>query len=191
MLIRYLHEKEGQGIQDYLVNVLYNEDIDDIDFYLPQLCYMALTKKDAFSLEKFILDMCLKYSNIAIKAMLFTQTFDQDKGELEDRAIYLANSIETTIVNNKLPPKYITVVSSPKVEFNLLEHQEKIYKDQYKNLQQKYLDYLKYMTTKLKDFDLDERPQQMRKGLVQLNQWVDKSMRGHEIDIESDYQVRF
>lgn len=83
---------------------------------------MALTKKDAFSLEKFILDMCLKYSNIAIKAMLFTQTFDQDKGELEDRAIYLANSIETTIVNNKLPPKYITVVSSPKVEFNLLEH---------------------------------------------------------------------
>ena len=61
MLIRYLYQHEGTGTQDYLINVLYGEDLYDIDFYLPQLCYLCLIKPEPRSIEKFVLDMSLKY----------------------------------------------------------------------------------------------------------------------------------
>jgi len=36
MTINYLYKYEAQGIQDYLINKLYEEKIRFVDFYLPQ-----------------------------------------------------------------------------------------------------------------------------------------------------------
>lgn len=126
MLIRYLFTRE-QGIQDYLVNVLYKEDIEDIDFYLPQLCYICLIKQNTQSIQRFILDMCLKHSNFALKAQMYVNAYNQDEivvpkqiaedvtdtddkqlGSFREKCDTLYGYLEQTIINNQLPHEFKT-----------------------------------------------------------------------------------
>ena len=88
MLVEYLHKHRGTGTIDYLVNVFYKEDMEDIDFYMPQLCYLVLTRPndETYSIRKFILDMSIKYSNLAFKNNLYLYSFSQDKGLLSPQA---------------------------------------------------------------------------------------------------------
>ena len=57
-LIYYLHTQNRLPLIEYLVNKLYREYRDDvkmIDFFLPQLCYMCITKDASKPLERFLL----------------------------------------------------------------------------------------------------------------------------------------
>jgi len=71
MLMMYLHQKDSEGIQAYLINTMYNEDLYDIDFYMPQLCYMAITKTESYSVKRFILEMAMKHQNFALKSLMY------------------------------------------------------------------------------------------------------------------------
>ena len=67
MIIRYLYKYGSRSnIVEYLMNKLYKEhrnDIKQLDFYLPQLCYMCVSKpcESSIHFERFILQISIKY----------------------------------------------------------------------------------------------------------------------------------
>lgn len=71
-LIHYLHTQNRPEILDYLVNKLYNEYRDNIrmvDFFLPQLCHMCITKELSLPLERFMLKMATRQQVIGLKML--------------------------------------------------------------------------------------------------------------------------
>ena len=67
-LFSYLHRMDHRpNIMEYLVNKLFTEQRENVkllDFYLPQLCYMSITKRDtqiSIPIERFVLQICIKY----------------------------------------------------------------------------------------------------------------------------------
>ena len=63
-LIYYLHKQNRLQMIEYLVNKLYREyrsDVALLDFYLPQLCYMCITKEVSLPIQRFILQISIKY----------------------------------------------------------------------------------------------------------------------------------
>eukprot|EP01130_Rhizamoeba_saxonica_P001932 TRINITY_DN11751_c0_g1_i1.p1 TRINITY_DN11751_c0_g1~~TRINITY_DN11751_c0_g1_i1.p1 ORF type:complete len:689 (-),score=162.46 TRINITY_DN11751_c0_g1_i1:1322-3388(-) len=56
MLISYLYKFRGQGAQDYLCNMLYLENDDDVEFYLPQLCNLLIFHEECTNLHKYLMD---------------------------------------------------------------------------------------------------------------------------------------
>ena len=127
LCIEYLQKYTNPGIIDYLVNTLYGEDLDDIDFYVTQLVYLCITRPwdETYSLRKFILDMCIKYANLAFKVSLYLFSFVQDKGLLTELAEQLSSEVEQSLVTNELPQAY----RSKKYVLNqeLRFHFEKLY----------------------------------------------------------------
>ena len=72
LIINHLLRSKNKGTVDYLVNRLYEEKIEDIDFYLPQLWFLAVSQSNKWkSLIKFLLDSSIKFYNFGIKAMMY------------------------------------------------------------------------------------------------------------------------
>jgi hypothetical protein len=75
MFLRYLHTQNKPHIIEYLMNKMYMEyrhDVKILDFYLPQLCFMAVSKRDrevSLSIERFILQISIKYQILGLKAL--------------------------------------------------------------------------------------------------------------------------
>ena len=108
-LIYYLHSINRREIQEYLVNKLYKEYRDDIkvlDFYLPQLCYMCITKEVSLPLERFVLKMAIKYQVLGLKALHWFKAWSEDKQPYQEKSEDLYNHIEGSIVNGTMPQKF-------------------------------------------------------------------------------------
>ena len=45
MLMTYLETKEAPGVVAHLVNKLYDTSKENLDLYLPQICYLVVTKE--------------------------------------------------------------------------------------------------------------------------------------------------
>lgn len=192
LLITHLLRSKNEGTMDYLINELYTEHLEDIDFYMPQLCYMALTDKKWKSLIKFILDMTPKYPNLGLKAMLYIFSYSQDEGSpILESSAELSNVIETVIVNNEVPLKYRTKTLEDEGISDPQKYLDKIHRDKYKNEQLTFLDILKNTSLKLKTLDIEARTDYLHSKLRDLNRWIIKSLRGWEIDHDSDYEVKF
>ena len=74
MLMKYLEIKEQPGVVIYLINKLFDTSTENLDLYLPQLCYLALTKESpecGQMLEKFILEISMENPNIGFRALHF------------------------------------------------------------------------------------------------------------------------
>ena len=107
MLMRYLNNNERPGVIEYLVNKLYSETYQDVDLYLPQICFLILTKKNEECvqvLQKFILEISMRDLNIGMRALhLFQAWSEDDKAVYYERALSFYEMIEGTLVNLKLP----------------------------------------------------------------------------------------
>jgi hypothetical protein len=82
MLMRYLRDYNRPGVIEYLVNKLYSESHQNLDLYLPQICYLILTKEDAAcseALQKFILEIVMRDMNIGIRALHLFQAWSEDE----------------------------------------------------------------------------------------------------------------
>lgn len=47
------------GSHDYLINKLYEIDVNEIEYYIPELCHMVI-KRNSLNLEKFLLNLATK-----------------------------------------------------------------------------------------------------------------------------------
>lgn len=67
MLFKYLHTQSRPNVIEYLTNKMYREyrkDIKILDFYLPQLCKMSISKPSrelSLPIERFVLQICSRY----------------------------------------------------------------------------------------------------------------------------------
>ncbi|KAF6170481.1 hypothetical protein GIB67_031889 [Kingdonia uniflora] len=75
--VSYLYKHDHPGVRDYLCNRMYTLPLSGIESYLFQICYM-LVHKPSPSLDKFVIDMCTKSLQIALKVHWFLMA------ELED-----------------------------------------------------------------------------------------------------------
>ncbi|KAJ9704074.1 hypothetical protein PVL29_005383 [Vitis rotundifolia] len=75
--VSYLYKHDHPGVRDYLCNRMYTLPLSGIESYLFQICYM-LVHKPSPSLDKFVIDMCSKSLQIALKVHWFLMA------ELED-----------------------------------------------------------------------------------------------------------
>lgn len=133
LLITHLLRSKNEGTIDYLINELYTESLEDIDFYMPQLWYMALTDERWNSLVKFILDMTPMYPNFGLKSMLYIFSYSQDEDSpITGKAAELSNLIEAVVVNNEVPPKYRTKTLETEGISDPSKYLDKIHRDKYK-----------------------------------------------------------
>lgn len=75
--VSYLYKHDHPGVRDYLCNRMYTLPLSGIESYLFQICYM-LVHKPSPSLDKFVIDICSKSLQIALKVHWFLMA------ELED-----------------------------------------------------------------------------------------------------------
>ena len=113
MLMRYLETKSQPGVIAHLVNKLHDMTRESLDLYLPQLCYLIVTKtaaappatgdaaldsgeqeqreKQALEcaqiLSKFILSISMENPNIGLRALYYFQSWSED-----DHAGYAARA---------------------------------------------------------------------------------------------------
>ncbi|OEH73842.1 phosphatidylinositol 4-kinase family protein [Cyclospora cayetanensis] len=99
----YLFNRKEQGVHQYLVNLLYTKrDINEINFYLPQLCQLALTRFNSSPLSRFLLDVCSTHIHFALRAAWLFQSFVEDKiSGLEEAAQKMTQEVEMALVNSK------------------------------------------------------------------------------------------
>ncbi|VFQ74070.1 unnamed protein product [Cuscuta campestris] len=75
--VSYLYKHDHPGVRDYLCNRMYTLPLSGIESYMFQICYMMVHKPSP-SLDKFVIDMCTKSLQIALKVHWFLMA------ELED-----------------------------------------------------------------------------------------------------------
>lgn len=102
--MHYLLRMEQSGVQDYLVNQLYKMNDDDVDFYLPQLCQLALVRYERSSLHRFLLDKASRSMHFALKIYWFVLAAVEDRSpELLESAQTMLSACEAALVNAPAP----------------------------------------------------------------------------------------
>ena len=95
MHISYLFKmRDNPGVQDYLTNELYKMKEPDVDFYLPELCLLGLSRVKADKLHAFLLDKAASRMYYAVKIHWMFQSAVEDtkppiNSELLDNALKL------------------------------------------------------------------------------------------------------
>ncbi|KAG0262423.1 Phosphatidylinositol 4-kinase pik1alpha (PI4-kinase)(PtdIns-4-kinase) [Actinomortierella ambigua] len=70
---------DAVGIQHYLCNELKKFPLDEIEFFLPQLVHLLISRpSESVALENFILDRCHTSSHIAILTLWYLQAYTSD-----------------------------------------------------------------------------------------------------------------
>ncbi|KAH0472207.1 MAG: uncharacterized protein KVP18_004767 [Porospora cf. gigantea A] len=105
----YLEHRKEPGLHSYLVNLLYRRSDDVINFYLPQLCQLALRdlvrlpsqgpSTQRADVSKFILDKGAKSMHLALKANWLFQAVPDDNVHSEI-ARDLSEGLEMAVVNS-------------------------------------------------------------------------------------------
>lgn len=74
----YIEQTKSPAVMDYLLSKLIGSD--SLEYYLPQLCYLAITKDLCFqNIQNFIVD--LPYAqNLILKSILLVQSWSEDNG---------------------------------------------------------------------------------------------------------------
>lgn len=78
--ISYLFKyPDAVGIQHYLCNELKQFPLDEIEFFLPQLIHLLISRpSESVALENFILDRCQLSSHMAILTLWYLQAYTSD-----------------------------------------------------------------------------------------------------------------
>lgn len=97
--MHYLLSMESGGVQDYLVNALYKMGDDDVDFYLPQLCQLALLRYQKSSLHHFLKDKASKSMHFALKINWLMTSYAEDKRpEIREAALAMVQNCEEAML---------------------------------------------------------------------------------------------
>ncbi|KAI8921573.1 hypothetical protein BC831DRAFT_476559 [Entophlyctis helioformis] len=91
LALSYLHKyPDSVGIQHYICNALASFPESDIEFLLPQMCHMLITRPHhSVALEGFITDMCRASQHMAILTLWYLEAYLK---EMQMRNIQTASS---------------------------------------------------------------------------------------------------
>ena len=181
MLIEYLCRKGEQGVIDYLVNSMYKLDPKEVDFYLPQLCHLALNKPAAASLKRFLLEHSVQCSNSALRILYHSLTYIKGKQSVvKEEADKFSIDVEMAIVNKN--PFFrgggLKQFEGMSEEAILELFQMKQYREEYLCLQQSFIEALICYSCELKTVEPEHRIPSLKASIKQLNQFVETDVRG-------------
>jgi hypothetical protein len=81
ILIKYLNETLAPEVIELLIRMLKEESMSNLDLYLPQLCYLVITKRNpecVNKLKKFIVEISILNSNIGLRALHYFHAWSDD-----------------------------------------------------------------------------------------------------------------
>lgn len=72
VIMKFINETKSPAVMDYLLNKMMLEPTESLDFYLPSLCYLAITKAHCFqNIQNFVEDLAIKNTeNICLRSIL-------------------------------------------------------------------------------------------------------------------------
>ncbi|RKP39007.1 kinase-like domain-containing protein [Dimargaris cristalligena] len=84
LAVSYLYKyPDSVGIQHYLCNALKKFPVEEIEFFLPQLCHFLLTRpNDSVALEALLLEQCEKSTHICLIMVWYLQSYLSDFSNL-------------------------------------------------------------------------------------------------------------
>jgi hypothetical protein len=68
-LVKYLHHSKQTGVVNIMIEQLKSESMANLDLYLPQLCYLVITKLNQNMLKKFLVEISIQNANIGLRAL--------------------------------------------------------------------------------------------------------------------------
>ncbi|KAK9717510.1 Phosphatidylinositol 4-kinase pik1alpha (PI4-kinase)(PtdIns-4-kinase) [Basidiobolus ranarum] len=116
---------DSVGIQHYLCNELKKFPVSEIEFFLPQICHMLISRPEqSVSLENFLLDRCKISTHIAILTFWYLQAYMSDLSSTPHSSSYrLCKRMHSQVQNiifkescddgNEIPKRKVKVRENP------------------------------------------------------------------------------
>ncbi|KAF9412159.1 Phosphatidylinositol 4-kinase pik1alpha (PI4-kinase)(PtdIns-4-kinase), partial [Podila epigama] len=120
---------DAVGIQHYLCNELKKFPLDEIEFFLPQLVHLLISRpSESVALENFILDRCQISSHMAILTLWYLQAYTSDLASTPNSPSFklckrVFNKCQAIVFATEAPGEYEDIFGKngvPKVKENAL-----------------------------------------------------------------------
>ncbi|KAG0016815.1 Phosphatidylinositol 4-kinase pik1alpha (PI4-kinase)(PtdIns-4-kinase) [Podila clonocystis] len=120
---------DAVGIQHYLCNELKKFPLDEIEFFLPQLVHLLISRpSESVALENFILDRCQISSHMAILTLWYLQAYTSDLAATPNTPSFklckrVFNKCQAIVFATEAPGEYMDIYGKngvPKVKENAL-----------------------------------------------------------------------
>ncbi|KAI1297622.1 Phosphatidylinositol 4-kinase pik1alpha (PI4-kinase)(PtdIns-4-kinase) [Mortierella claussenii] len=120
---------DAVGIQHYLCNELKKFPLDEIEFFLPQLVHLLISRpSESVALENFILDRCQISSHMAILTLWYLQAYTSDLAASPNTPSFklckrVFNKCQAIVFATEAPGEYEDIFGKngvPKVKENAL-----------------------------------------------------------------------
>ncbi|KAF9131230.1 Phosphatidylinositol 4-kinase pik1alpha (PI4-kinase)(PtdIns-4-kinase) [Mortierella sp. 14UC] len=120
---------DAVGIQHYLCNELKKFPLDEIEFFLPQLVHLLISRpSESVALENFILDRCQISSHMAILTLWYLQAYTSDLAATPNSPSFklckrVFNKCQAIVFATEAPEEYEDIFGKngvPKVKENAL-----------------------------------------------------------------------
>ncbi|MCQ2815688.1 MAG: hypothetical protein MJ252_00330 [archaeon] len=106
LLLEYLHNKNNESIQDFLINLLFNEKYKkDLILFVPQFCAMVKYLRYKNSLISFIIEKSVEISKFGVFTSWYLNSFISDSNKNDRFFLNIIDRILTEQINQKFKPK--------------------------------------------------------------------------------------
>mmetsp|Transcript_14026 Transcript_14026/g.26258 ORF Transcript_14026/g.26258 Transcript_14026/m.26258 type:complete len:614 (+) Transcript_14026:1-1842(+) len=197
LLLLYLQRRQEPGVHTYLVNLLYNQDIAQVEVYLPQLLNLCLHIAEPQALERYLIDGAALSHNFALKLYWCLQAAMNDQilnqADLIDQMLH---ELEMLVVNGErrgkspvatVPPHLIPIDIEEPEEFAFARKQIRA---EYFSYQTKFGEALCRLSINLSSLKHAERDEQLKLCLNNIDVWLQATRKSHQAKHFSAYTSR-
>lgn len=101
-ILFYLHNHNSPGVQAFLINKLYQVDLSQISFYLPQLIRMSINREDYGAYSHFFTDIASRDYLLGVKMYWIFQA-ELKTGKFTKKIEEITHALEKQIVQGNTP----------------------------------------------------------------------------------------
>jgi hypothetical protein len=113
ILMQYIKSETNPKVMKMMCKQLSEESISNLDLYLPQICYLIITKDQSTkelldcvkALKQLVIDISMKDMNIGIRTLLYFKSWEEDgeKVAYSKKAQVFSADLEVSLVTKKRP----------------------------------------------------------------------------------------
>ena len=122
--MQYIKSETNPAIMKLMCQQLRDESVKNLDLYLPQICYLIITKPQDTNqlkncvgyLKKLVLDISMKDTNIGIRSLLYFNSWKDDKEKSGKKAAYaklaeeFSDNLQKSLVTKMRPEELLESV---------------------------------------------------------------------------------
>ncbi|CAG9312770.1 unnamed protein product [Blepharisma stoltei] len=177
-ILGYLHKNESRGVQDFLINRLYDFPSDQVVNFLPQLVNISIQREDCESYTSFFLDTAIKNHFFAVKLYWLLQANLLDcQNQFVKKLEHIIHSLEKAIVDGQrhrrssgYQPPHLFALNIAETEEELLIHKRA--RAEYFTDQHKLANTLAKISITLIGVPNDEKDSMLRAYIQNVDTWI-------------------